>query len=723
MKLSIAALIRIAILALQNSTGSDYDILMFATYLLSIPLLTSQLRKWGIDSDFEQFRLSRHFVRLLFLLEHSKYDLNTSLSVKIPFFPSSFLTTKSGILVSLPNTVWLLGNLAYSVDSKLIGPLTILLESLDIGTFDAIVGIEDLQIQTRSLVGNEAIIEAISLKAPLLTRYLNSILGHWPGSRNDILNSVVFSTEDSSFTFECWCTMRSTSILDDLLLLESEAAISEFQLFCDCLEFLLLVIDDDEFYSGALFPQVDIVDVVLYLNTLIQLFVASYTQVSCDRRMTRLFDASIACYARLRDRQSRRAFTDQGWLFKFENEETIFSSERASQVYSILLERIPFVFLFSTRVALLHRLISTDKIDNRGRGRRIQIRREYVMEDSMKALQRAGSVLKGSIQIEFVDEHGMVEAGIDGGGLFKEFLTTLCSVAFNPDYDLFSETDGNFLYPNPSPFDPEQQLQAMRFLGMVLGKALYDGILVEPQFANFFLRKLLGQVNLLDDLGTLDPELYRNLMFLKRYSGDFEELALSFYLVRIEFGEPRVIELLPGGKNIPVTRRNRLRFIHLMADYKLNRQIKRQCTDFVNGLSTIVDLSWLRMFSSDELQALISGSRSIDLSDWRKNTNYTSGYHGESMQINWFWEVVESLSLEEQSELLKFCTSCSRAPLLGFKVMNPLFCVQRSGNSTNALPTSSTCVNLLKLPEYPTKKILREKLIYALSSRTGFHLT
>jgi hypothetical protein len=36
-----------------------------------------------------------------------------------------------------------------------------------------------------------------------------------------------------------------------------------------------------------------------------------------------------------------------------------------------------------------------------------------------------GEVLRGRVRIQFVDEHGMEEAGIDGGGLFKDFMEHL----------------------------------------------------------------------------------------------------------------------------------------------------------------------------------------------------------------------------------------------------------------------------------------------------------
>lgn len=59
------------------------------------------------------------------------------------------------------------------------------------------------------------------------------------------------------------------------------------------------------------------------------------------------------------------------------------------------------------------------------------------------------------------------------------------------------------------------------FLGRILGKALYEGITIKPQFAHFFLSFLRGEynfLNIVEDLTTLDSTLYNNLMFLVRSS-------------------------------------------------------------------------------------------------------------------------------------------------------------------------------------------------------------
>lgn len=85
-----------------------------------------------------------------------------------------------------------------------------------------------------------------------------------------------------------------------------------------------------------------------------------------------------------------------------------------------------------------------------------------------------------------------------------------------------------------------------------------------------------------------------------------------------------------------------------------------------------------------------------------------------------------------QSCLLKFVTSCPRQPLLGFGQLHPHFGIAQvfpyDPNATGAeqeprLPTAATCMNLLKLPCYDSKHTLREKLLYAITSESGFELS
>ncbi|XP_053982366.1 ubiquitin-protein ligase E3C [Hylaeus anthracinus] len=400
-----------------------------------------------------------------------------------------------------------------------------------------------------------------------------------------------------------------------------------------------------------------------------------------------------------------------------------------------LLREIPFVVPFSDRVVVFQSLIYRDKSEQQGDvtnfmqgpSIKISVRRNYLYEDAFQKLSpEKESELRLKMRVQLVNSAGLEEAGIDGGGLFREFLSELLKTSFDPNRGFFKLTKDNMLYPNPTvQLLVDDFPKHYYFIGRILGKALYENLLVELPFAEFFLSKIVGRQSDVDvhHLASLDPIMYRNLLYLKSYKGDVADLGLDFTILSDELGERRVDELKPSGANIPVTNHNRIEYIHLMADYKLNKQIRAQCYAFKQGIGNVVPLDWLQMFSNKELQVLISGAQiPVDVNDLKLHTNYTGGYAPNHPTITAFWKVVNEFSDQQKRQLLKFVTSCSRPPLLGFKELDPPFCIQQAG-SVDHLPTSSTCMNLLKLPEFPDEKTLREKLLYAIQAGAGFELS
>lgn len=151
--------------------------------------------------------------------------------------------------------------------------------------------------------------------------------------------------------------------------------------------------------------------------------------------------------------------------------------------------------------------------------------------------------------------------------------------------------------------------------------------------------------------------------------------------------------------------------------------MRLHCHAFKQGLANIIDLNWLRMFSPGELQTLISGAQlPIDIEDLKKHTNYSGAYSESHSVIKCFWKVVSEFEDTQRRQLLKFVTSCSRPPLLGFKDLYPPFCIHSAGKE-DRLPTSSTCMNLLKLPEFIEKETMKAKILYAIESGVGFELS
>ncbi|KAF9794972.1 hypothetical protein SFRURICE_011103 [Spodoptera frugiperda] len=382
-----------------------------------------------------------------------------------------------------------------------------------------------------------------------------------------------------------------------------------------------------------------------------------------------------------------------------------------------ILKEIPFVVPFSTRVLIFQGLLARYYYTNIIREARPLVRNDelqrgdprstsvfegriymkmhlinlvQIMVILFDAIISLKPDLKLKLRVQLINQAGAEEAGVDGGGLFREFLSELLKSAFDPNRG-----------------------------------AMYENLLVELPLAEFFLGKLCGCGEAdVHALASLDPALHRGLLLLRAHARrDVPDLGLDFTLLTDELGEQRIEELKPGGANIPVTAENRIEYIHLVADYKLNKQIRSQCTAFKRGLVSVVSAEWLRMFSCRELQLLISGAEvPIDIEDLRRHTHYAGGFSAQHPTVQCFWRVLSTFTDDQRRQLLKFVTSCSRPPLLGFKDLQPPFCIQSAGAS-DRLPSSSTCMNLLKLPEFHTDEQLTEKLLYAIQAGAGFELS
>ncbi|KAL3693449.1 hypothetical protein R1sor_007100 [Riccia sorocarpa] len=452
----------------------------------------------------------------------------------------------------------------------------------------------------------------------------------------------------------------------------------------------------------------------------------------------RVADVSANLLAELHDRNSRRQFTPpQQFHAREAVDENFFAQAESENTRAqYLLRKAPFLVPFTDRVRIYTSQLTAARQQSSHQTpfsrMRLRIRRDRIIEDAFAQLNPlTEDVLKGTIRVTFVNELGVEEAGVDGGGIFKDFMENITKAAFDVQYGLFKETSDHLLYPNPaSHMVHDDHLHYFDFLGKTLGKAMFEGILVDIPFATFFLSKLRNKHNFLHDLPSLDPELYRSLLFLKHYDGDLSQLGLYFVIENNEYGEQMEIELLPGGKDIPVTNANKINYIHLVANHRLNVQIRQQSNYFLRGFQQLIKTEWINMFNEQELQILISGSQEgMDVNDLRLNAHYAGGYSEDHPVIEMFWDVVKTLDLDLQQKFLKFVTGCSRGPLLGFKYLEPRFCIQRaapddaSEETLDRLPTSATCMNLLKLPPYKSKEVIQEKLLYAITAGAGFDLS
>jgi hypothetical protein len=354
---------------------------------------------------------------------------------------------------------------------------------------------------------------------------------------------------------------------------------------------------------------------------------------------------------------------------------------------------------------------------------RLLVRREQLFMDSYNQLRsKSTQEMFGKLRIQYVGEEG-----IDAGGLTREWFELLSKELFNPNYALFTpSTNGVSFQPNPLSFINTEHLEYFKFVGRVIGKALLDGYLLDVFFTRSFYKHIIGQEVTYTDMEESDPALYKSLLMLLGLNLDESDLhEYYFYYEEEEFGKIVTKELIPDGRTIRVTERNKMDYISSLCQMKMSRNIKTQINHFLQGFHELIPKTQISIFDAKELELLISGLPTIDVEDLRAHTDYHN-YTEESPVIQWFWEVMEEFSNEERAEFLQFVTGSSKVPLEGFKALQGMggvqnFQIHKSFTSSERLPTCHTCMNQLDLPEYPDKQTLYKRLKFAVSEgKEGF---
>uniref|UniRef100_A0A8C0PL18 E3 ubiquitin-protein ligase n=1 Tax=Canis lupus familiaris TaxID=9615 RepID=A0A8C0PL18_CANLF len=295
-----------------------------------------------------------------------------------------------------------------------------------------------------------------------------------------------------------------------------------------------------------------------------------------------------------------------------------------------------------------------------------------------------------------------------------------------------------------------------RFLGKLMAKAIMDFRLVDLPLGLPFYKWMLRQETSLTshDLFDIDPVVARSVYHLedivrqkKRLEQDksqtkeslqyaletltmngcsVEDLGLDFTLP----GFPN-IELKKGGKDIPVTIHNLEEYLRLVIFWALNEGVSRQFDSFRDGFESVFPLSHLQYFYPEELDQLLCGSKADtwDAKTLMECCRPDHGYTHDSRAVKFLFEILSSFDNEQQRLFLQFVTGSPRLPVGGFRSLNPPLTIVRktfesTENPDDFLPSVMTCVNYLKLPDYSSIDIMREKLLIAArEGQQSFHLS
>ncbi|OZJ03288.1 hypothetical protein BZG36_03753 [Bifiguratus adelaidae] len=289
----------------------------------------------------------------------------------------------------------------------------------------------------------------------------------------------------------------------------------------------------------------------------------------------------------------------------------------------------------------------------------LNIRREYLIEDSLRQLSENREDLKKLLKIGFAGEEG-----VDMGGLRKEWFLLLVRELFGPQYGMFTwDEDSQLCWFNPASFETSDQYY---LVGQILGLAIYNSTILDIKLPLACYKKLFNIPVSLQDLEVFRPALSRGLRQLLEFDGDVEEVFCRDFVGDYEaFGEIQQVPLIPNGQNIPVTNANRVDYVERYVNFILNDSIRDQFEPFKRGFYLVCGCNALSLFRPEEIELLVRGSdEPLNLQELMAVTEY-QGFHPQDYTIRHFWSILESMSDENQKRLLTFVTGSDKIPSTG----------------------------------------------------------
>ncbi|KAF2267328.1 hypothetical protein CC78DRAFT_530919 [Lojkania enalia] len=396
---------------------------------------------------------------------------------------------------------------------------------------------------------------------------------------------------------------------------------------------------------------------------------------------------------------------------------------------------------------------------------KVRISRTRILESAVKVMELYGSS-PSVLEVEYFEEVGT------GLGPTLEFYSTVSKEFSKKKLKLWRENESNdddeYAFGKrglfPAPMSAEQAdaengkkvLHLFKMLGKFVARSMLDSRIIDVSFNPTFFRIGEGNAAVTPSLGSVksvDNDLANALKLLRRFANAkkqidengsltaaqkvealqsiaiddsrVEDLGLDFTLP----GYPS-IELVDNGQDISVAIDNVDKYVDKVLDFTLGSGVQRQVDAFRAGFSQVFPYSALKAFTPDELVMLFGRVEE----DWSLETLMDSikadhGYNLDSKSVRNLLQVMSELSSQQRRDFLQFVTGSPKLPIGGFKSLTPMFTVvckpsEPPYTSDDYLPSVMTCVNYLKMPDYSSMDVLREKLNVAIKEGQGaFHLS
>ncbi|KAG7833381.1 hypothetical protein KL943_004246 [Ogataea angusta] len=387
---------------------------------------------------------------------------------------------------------------------------------------------------------------------------------------------------------------------------------------------------------------------------------------------------------------------------------------------------------------------------------KLRLSRKKLLQGAIKVMDCYGTI-PGVLEIEYFDEAGT------GLGPTLEFYANVSKEFAKAKLKLWrtngrtysestssSDSESEYvkfetgLFPRPSAKPSPKVLHLFSVLGKFVARSLLDSRIIDFEFNPLFFEiakeldtkswKELSRKNSIERLGRVDADLAKSLGHLTRYLDAYAEteeserseilidgcklsdLSLNFTLPGYED-----VELCPYGDEVEVDHTNLELYVDRVIDLTIKSGVRSQIHSFVEGFSAVFPYSSMTIFSSAELVMLLGNGEE----DWSYETlsgviHADHGYSMESPSVQRLMEIMSEFTADERRKFLQFLTGSPKLPIGGFKSLSPDFTVvlkhpENGLKPDNYLPSVMTCANYLKLPDYSSKSVMKQRLQTAMT--------
>ena len=312
------------------------------------------------------------------------------------------------------------------------------------------------------------------------------------------------------------------------------------------------------------------------------------------------------------------------------------------------------------------------------------------------------------LRVRYISSAGGLQQGQDDGGLCRDWFHRLSEELSYPSLKLLKPQDEAFsglyqLETGQLGSGPAHLRENLLLLGRLLGLSVVLNIPLSLDFIPPVYKSLVREEVVLQDLAFIDSALCRSLKVLEDLSkGD--EAAFAAAAHSLTFTRPGQVE------EQPLTQGNFAEFKALTLQEKLVGPFQERMDVVLAGLGEYLFLNDLALLRAEELRGMVSsgGANALNLGEWKKLTLYED-LAPDSTVVVWFWEILDQADEAFRSKVFQWLTGSPRFPVGGFK-NRPYPSIAPSKTSPFHLPSVSTCLCRLFLPEYPSKEILKDKL-------------